>query len=307
MELDVFPVAGQSNAEGRGDSAKSPTVGSGNAYEYTSSSLVHLDDPVGDAETGSAWPAFAIEYYSRTGAKSVYQEVATGASRMTPNGSNGNNGNWHPDENSLYPAAVSDIQSMMTWLSNNGHDATMQGILWWQGESDAQNIDAGDITKSDYKNATIAMIDAFRVDLNRPNLPFFIIQISYQNSDTGTGDTAGYQAVRAAQEEIASSKANTYLIADRAKEMIDEGHYSPSHTGTHLDQFGYDTIGTQGAMNVDARLNGPQFQLKQGTGTENDGYTGLEGEVTADTTDWRLVAHDGETLGGHRLDRLDDT
>lgn len=42
-----------------------------------------------------------------------------------------------------------------------------------------------------------------------------------------------------------------------------------------------------------------QIQLRQGTTTEHDTFTGAVGEVTVDTTKDTLVVHDGVTVGGH--------
>lgn len=41
-----------------------------------------------------------------------------------------------------------------------------------------------------------------------------------------------------------------------------------------------------------------QIQLRQGTTTEHDTFTGAVGEVTVDTTKDTLVVHDGVTVGG---------
>ena len=41
-----------------------------------------------------------------------------------------------------------------------------------------------------------------------------------------------------------------------------------------------------------------QIQLRQGTTTEHDTFTGAVGEVTVDTTKKTVVVHDGVTLGG---------
>lgn len=41
-----------------------------------------------------------------------------------------------------------------------------------------------------------------------------------------------------------------------------------------------------------------QIQLRQGTTTEHDSFTGAVGEVTVDTTKDTLVVHDGVTVGG---------
>lgn len=44
-----------------------------------------------------------------------------------------------------------------------------------------------------------------------------------------------------------------------------------------------------------------EVKLRRGTGAENAAFTGLAGEVTVDTTDNRLVVHDGSTAGGFPL------
>ncbi len=44
-----------------------------------------------------------------------------------------------------------------------------------------------------------------------------------------------------------------------------------------------------------------QVQWRRGTTTQNNSFTGAEGEVTVDTTLDTLRIHDGSTAGGHRL------
>ena len=47
-----------------------------------------------------------------------------------------------------------------------------------------------------------------------------------------------------------------------------------------------------------------QLQLRKGTATEHDTFTGANGEVTVDTTNKTLRVHDGSTVGGTRLATL---
>ncbi len=44
-----------------------------------------------------------------------------------------------------------------------------------------------------------------------------------------------------------------------------------------------------------------QLQLRKGTATEHNTFTGANGEVTVDTTNKTLRVHDGSTVGGIRL------
>lgn len=48
-----------------------------------------------------------------------------------------------------------------------------------------------------------------------------------------------------------------------------------------------------------------QIQLRKGTATEHNTFTGALGEVTVDTTNKTLRVHDGTTAGGTRLVTLD--
>jgi hypothetical protein len=41
-------------------------------------------------------------------------------------------------------------------------------------------------------------------------------------------------------------------------------------------------------------------QFARGTATQNDAFTGAQGQVTVDTTDNTLRVHDGTTVGGHK-------
>ncbi|HID2843112.1 TPA: hypothetical protein ACXGI0_005536, partial [Klebsiella pneumoniae] len=95
-EYVVFLIAGQSNAQGMGAAAKSLTVNPGIAYQYYSGNLTPvLGDPVGNASTGSAWPAFANEFYRRTGLGVIFIPTAVGSSGLTAIASlpaNGGNG-----------------------------------------------------------------------------------------------------------------------------------------------------------------------------------------------------------------------
>ena len=48
-----------------------------------------------------------------------------------------------------------------------------------------------------------------------------------------------------------------------------------------------------------------QLQLRRGNTTENQNFTGAEGEVTINTQTHELVVHDGSTKGGHQIPTMD--
>ena len=49
-----------------------------------------------------------------------------------------------------------------------------------------------------------------------------------------------------------------------------------------------------------------KLQLRRGTTTQHNSFTGVEGEVTVDTTKDSLVVHDGTTQGGHPIAKSSD-
>ena len=53
-------------------------------------------------------------------------------------------------------------------------------------------------------------------------------------------------------------------------------------------------------------MSGKRIQLKRGTTAQNSTFTGLNGEVTVDTTKKTLVVHDGTTMGGTVLAKDSD-
>lgn len=44
-----------------------------------------------------------------------------------------------------------------------------------------------------------------------------------------------------------------------------------------------------------------QVQRRRGTEVEHTSFTGAEGEITVNTTDWSIHVHDGTTPGGHKV------
>lgn len=50
-----------------------------------------------------------------------------------------------------------------------------------------------------------------------------------------------------------------------------------------------------------------QIQLRSGTTTEHNTFTGAVGELTYNTTLKSLVLHDGDTVGGHVVGAVEDT
>jgi len=48
-----------------------------------------------------------------------------------------------------------------------------------------------------------------------------------------------------------------------------------------------------------------KVQFRRGTTTQNNAFTGEEGEITMNTTTNAIRVHDGSTAGGHEMMKVD--
>lgn len=252
--MDVFLIAGQSNARGKGDAGDAPTVPEGVAHEWTGSGLTHLVDPVGDDHSpgnpvGSAWPAFAATYYESTGRESVYVPGAVGGSGLVAGASPDEH--WDVEDGSaLFRRAVQQTWDCLAHLRDGG-DPTLRGVLWCQGERDAQAIDDGTVSVPEFRGSLRRLVEAFRREFDREDLPVFLFQTGRPES----ADTAGFEAVREAQSGLADGDDAVHLVYDGAVTFPERGLMRDE---LHYTQGGYNEMGRVGAEGVVAALeDGP--------------------------------------------------
>lgn len=228
--IDLFIVAGQSNAEGRGTSG--PTV-TGASLEYTGSTLVALEDPVGGADTGSAWPTFANYYEDTTGVPVCISESAkSGAALLLA--AEGGSGNWSTS-GALFAAAVTKAQNALAALTAAEWTPTLRGVIWSQGEREGVAIGDSDL-KSQYETALTELLTRFEASLGR-SLVLFVVQTGRPDS----GDTIRFARVRAGQAGACAVATDRKILAhsdavnfpDDSK-MSDEYHYNQ----TALNEIG---------------------------------------------------------------------
>lgn len=232
MGQTIFLAAGQSNAVGMADSAASVQCAPGTAFEYRyhANTLVQLKDPVGNADlkfesamTGSAWPAFAKAYHDLTGKKVVIIPAARGGSSCTTKAELEENGTWAEEGRLLlFDSTMVKAKAAMKLCRQ-----PISGIIWSQGERDANAVNAKQLTPEEYEAGLIRLIARFRKELGA-KLPFYIIQTGHF---TGHPD-AGFDAIRKAQENVAGHLKNVFIVYSRtidfpAKGMMqDEIHYN---------------------------------------------------------------------------------
>lgn len=145
----------------------------------------------------------------------------------------------------LVPAAHGGT-SMQQWdparKSQGGHSlygATLErvhavggkvaGILWYQGESDANPSDA-----ALYEARMTELVQSFRADLGRPELPFYYVQLGGFVTDPDPGLVSGWNSVRETQRTWQTSLPNIGMVS-----AVDCG----LDDGIHIDTPGLKALG----------------------------------------------------------------
>jgi hypothetical protein len=240
-EIDVFLVAGQSNASGKGVAASSPNPQFDTVYHWYPGAFNMVTDEVGNANTGSAWPSFGITWHSLTGRKICFVPSAVESSAQVAAADSGA-GNWDTT-GTLYDTAVSNLENALLDIAAAGYTPVLRGILWSQGETDAAAINATTITSGQYTTALTTMVTNFRVNFG-VDLPFYIFRTGTRTDQSD----AGYLAIRDAQDAFAySDPLRNRMVFRNAVDfptrslMIDVVHYS---------QAGYNEMGRIGAETI---------------------------------------------------------
>jgi len=113
----------------------------------------------------------------------------------------------------------------------------VRGMLWYQGESDA-NPEAAKV----YPKVFAGFITSVRSDLGAPDLPFYLVQIGRV---IRAGDPAAWNAVQDAQRRIPDRVPNTAVVASIDLELDD---------GIHVGTQGLKRLGTRLARIAEREL-----------------------------------------------------
>jgi sialate O-acetylesterase len=240
---DLWVLAGQSNMEGVGDlvnvTPPDPQVallgmnGQWSRAEEPLHWLVDSPDPVHSGNPADRAKRAAEQHRTRTKGASLGLPfaVALVQAARVPVGlvaaAHGGTsmGQWDPKKkgeggNSLYGSFLRQVTLA---------GGKVKGVLWYQGESDA-NGEAAKI----YPKVFADFIAAVRNDLGQPDLPFYFVQIG---RFIRGGDPAPWNAVQEAERRLAESVPNTAVVPAIDLELDD---------GIH--------VGTQGQKRVGQRL-----------------------------------------------------
>lgn len=239
----LFIVAGQSNAAGYVLNPYESAAYCAQMWDYRPNvnALVPLKDPTNPrySDRGSAWPAFARQFFEITGRKSVILNAAKGASYVT----NHNANTWYgaDDENDLRVIASTQYKACAAVLGTIGEDFELGGVLWIQGEAETTGVGNGTITVSEYEMGTLDVFRFFKEMTDISDLPIFMSQIgSHRLTLTNESVAKGYREIWNAQEKIARNNANVYLAFSGAKYFLEAGMMQDN---VHYSHEGYRIVG----------------------------------------------------------------
>lgn len=252
-DIDVFLVAGQSNAVGHGDSTLSPTPIPNKTFQINNGIITPARDPIGitisgsadRAIYGSAWPQFCNTYFNRTSRMVCIVPSSRSGTSQTVAGDVGN-GNWDTT-GVLFDSAVARVNSSMLTLARSGYNPIFKGVVWLQGESDAIAYEAGSITVTDYTNAFKKMLRRFR-NIYGASMPFYVIQIG---TSTTHSDFPWWSDIRGAQQTVANQDSMTTIVYYNARNFITRGLMTDN---IHFNQIGLNEIGQLSALAVTSHM-----------------------------------------------------
>lgn len=247
-DIDVFLIGGQSNAKGRATDVVGggPSVGTSPILQVNSGVITKANDPVGQgiyqAVIGSAWPQFGITWSELSGHRVAFVPAAESTTAQLPAaGAVYGVDNWSVTGGRL-PNSKTFLNASMTALTNAGYNPIFKGVLWIQGETDAEVINTAGVTQAQYIASFRDTIASYRADYGE-DMRFYIIRIG---SRLG-GSDVGFAQIREAQEIVAASDPHTKIIYRGTVDFVARNLMNDTY---HYKQAGYNEIGVEGATSA---------------------------------------------------------
>jgi hypothetical protein len=115
----------------------------------------------------------------------------------------------------------------------------LSGIIWMQGERDANAILNGQLTPAEYQQLLEGLINRFREKFGK-KLPFYIVLIAYQQDKPKTG----CDAVRNVQQKVADKMKGVYIAYGETGEFAQRKWFKDI---VHYTQVALNDIGKKTA------------------------------------------------------------
>jgi hypothetical protein len=137
--------------------------------------------------------------------------------------------------------ALFDMAVEKTKMAEANINLPLSGIIWMQGERDANAILNGQLTPVEYRTALMGVIERFRKSFDK-DVPFYIVQTAYQQDKAPDG----CRAVRRQQHAVARKLKGVYIAYSETDQFAkrkwfkDNVHYNQdalNHIGRELASF----------------------------------------------------------------------
>jgi hypothetical protein len=261
--IHVFVVAGQSNAVGFGTNASSFTS---NPKDANIRFFYRVGSPPrdsADSTSGGQWTTLGAQTNNssgnfRFGSGGYGPEIGIGRSlfdaisepiaiiKVAYNATNLHE-DWSavtPSGYSLYPSLVSDINTALNLLIDEGYAPSLSGFFWMQGENDAKDQPTGFPAPAQpdaadhYASNLQSFVQALQTEFSAEKLIFVLARITDQTSGSigFSYNLELWNRVREAQVVVGESNS---LFA-----WVDTDDLSKSDW-VHFDNSGMDTLGAR--------------------------------------------------------------
>ena len=246
-DMALFLLAGQSNAQGIGGLKPEVICPLGTCFEYDvlKDSIVPLVDPVGqhwkllNRSGGSICPAFASTYHELTGMNVCMVTAARSGSSCSEKGRLGAYNTWD-ESGDIFSQAVEKTSRAME-LSGS----SLSGIIWIQGERDANAITDGKMTPKDYAKSLENLIKRFR-SIYGKDLPVYIVLVGNQKNKP----VCDSESIRKMQSKVARKMRHVYVAYSETPSFAQKGWLLDN---VHYCKTALNDIGTKVAIYAAAR------------------------------------------------------
>jgi autotransporter-associated beta strand protein len=295
---DVYLIAGQSNADGRGTNAELSGALAPYAGPQPDVKIFYVNptnsDPV-NPTYNTGWTTLAPGYAVAPGFSGALPsarfgfEVSLGKAlaakdpsrniaiiKVTRGGTNLHT-QWDPagGDNFMWRTFANKVPAALAALTANGDTAEIHGMFWHQGESDGSN--------PTYQTDLAEFIAACRTLTGKPALPFAIGDLERDNV---TPDVTSRTYQLSAMADVAAADPNTFVVSSEGLLTYD---------GTHFTSAAYITFGQRYATAYQDYMDGlagtgpTPFEIWIGSGAVT--FPGdANGDGIADGLAWLLGA-----------------
>jgi hypothetical protein len=129
---------------------------------------------------------------------------------------------WLPDQ-PMYKRFLANMENALQQLTDSGVVYDICGMLWMQGESDAETIEWANAYDENLKT----LFKDVRIQTNKPNLPIVMGRISIGLLRETPWPFDYTKEVQKAQEIVAAQDDNVFIInTDKLKTLKDNTHFN---------------------------------------------------------------------------------